>query len=125
MDKVIHFELPADDVSRARKFYGDVFGWNANEVPQMQYTLVQTAPSDEQGQPKELGSINGGMMKRTEPFGGPIITVGVDDIDEAARRIEANGGKVVLSKQQVGDMGFSAYFKDTEGNTIGLWQDPS
>ena len=122
MDKVVHFELPADDLPRARKFYSDVFGWQSDEIPQMQYALVQTAPSDEQGLPKEPGSVNGGMMQRTEMIAGPVITIDVADIDAAAGTIETNGGRMLRGKTQVGDMGFAAYFKDTEGNVVGLWQ---
>lgn len=123
MDKVIHFELPADDLPRARKFYNEVFGWISNEVPEVHYTMVQTGPSDEKGAPQEAGSINGGMMERNEAIGCPVITISVGEIEEATQRIQSHGGEILLSKTQVGDMGFSAYFKDTEGNTIGLWQD--
>lgn len=122
MNKVSHFELPADDIARARKFYSDVFGWASNEVPEMDYTMVQTGPTDEQGLTQEPGFVNGGMLQREEGLTAPIITIEVPDIDAAAEQVEANGGQVIISRQRVGDMGYSSYFKDTEGNTIGLWQ---
>ena len=48
--------------------------------------------------------------------------MGVDDIDAMLQVIEQHGGKVLSAKEPVGDMGFAAYFADTEGNTLGLWQ---
>jgi len=51
-----------------------------------------------------------------------VITVDVQDIDAALKSIEQHGGKTVQKKQPVADMGFTAYFKDTEGNIVGLWQ---
>jgi len=72
--------------------------------------------------PSEPGFINGGMLERGLPVGGPVLTVEVDDIDEALEKIGTLGGTTVSAKQAVGDMGFSAYFKDPEGNLMGLWQ---
>jgi hypothetical protein len=46
----------------------------------------------------------------------------VDDIDETLAKIEVLGGKTARPKQAVGDMGFTAYFTDSEGNLMGLWQ---
>ena len=122
MDKVVHFEIPFDDGERATTFYREAFDWHLNSMPQMQYTLVTTTPTDEQGTPSETGGINGGMLHRQGPISSPVITIGVADIDDALARIEKLGGKVALGKQPVGDMGFSAYVHDTEGNLIGLWQ---
>jgi hypothetical protein len=122
MDKVVHFEIPADNLARARKFYSTVFGWKMNEVPEMQYTLVGTLETDEKGMPKEAGAINGGMLERQDPVKAPVIIISVDNMDRAAATIEKNGGKIIRAKMPVGDMGFAAYFRDTEGNVIGLWQ---
>jgi predicted enzyme related to lactoylglutathione lyase len=90
----------------------------------MVYVLVGTVESDENGMPKEIGAINGGMLKRQDPVRSPVITINVKSIDQAAVAIENNGGKTVRPKMPVGNMGFAAYFKDTEGNVIGLWQNP-
>jgi hypothetical protein len=72
--------------------------------------------------PTEAGAINGGMLERQDPVKAPIITISVDNMDQAAMTIEKNGGKIIRAKMPVGDMGFAAYFRDTEGNVIGLWQ---
>jgi predicted enzyme related to lactoylglutathione lyase len=84
--------------------------------------MVTTTPTDDTGRPSEIGGINGGMLERQGPITGPVITIGVDDLDGALTRIEKLGGKVAIGRQPVGDMGFSAYVHDTEGNLIGLWQ---
>ncbi|WP_077490570.1 VOC family protein [Sinomonas mesophila] len=121
--KVVHFEIPADDKERARTFYTEAFGWNLIPVPEMDYTMVGTTPSDETGAPTEPGAINGGMFTRGADFPTtPVITVDVADIDAALARVEQLGGSTVTPKIPVGDMGFAAYFKDTEGNVMGLWQ---
>jgi predicted enzyme related to lactoylglutathione lyase len=119
MDKVVHFEVPFDDGQRATTFYREAFGWQLNS---MQYTLVTTTSTDEQGRPTETGGINGGMLARQGPITAPVIVVEVEDLDDALQRIEKLGGKVAIGRQPVGDMGFSAYVHDTEGNLIGLWQ---
>jgi len=62
------------------------------------------------------------MTKRQDPVKNTVITIDVSDIDSSLKSIEKLGGKVVQKKQPVADMGFTAYFKDTEGNVVGLWQ---
>lgn len=121
MDKVTHFEIPADDLERAKTFYQGVFGWQIQQVPN--YHLITTVETDEKQMPKESGAINGGMMKRDKPGEGPTIVISVSSVDESIKKIEAAGGKVVMPKIQVMDMGLYARFTDTEGNIIGIWQD--
>ena len=52
----------------------------------------------------------------------PMLTVDVADIDAVWKTIESFGGERVGEKLPVGDMGFAGYFKDPEGNILGLWQ---
>ncbi|MDY7084705.1 MAG: VOC family protein [Actinomycetota bacterium] len=122
MNRVIHFEVPFDDGERATTFYREAFGWHLNSMPNYQYTLVTTTATDDQGRPSEPGGINGGMLSRQGPITAPVLTIEVDSIDEAAATIEKLGGKLAIGRQPVGAMGFSAYFHDTEGNLIGLWE---
>ncbi|WP_138760110.1 VOC family protein [Modestobacter altitudinis] len=120
--RVVHFEIPFDDGERARGFYREAFGWDLQSMPEMGYTLVSTGPNGEQG-PSEPGFINGGMMSRTDsPSPGPILVVDVEGIDKALARIGELGGTVLVPRQPVGDMGFSAYVRDPEGNVVGLWE---
>jgi predicted enzyme related to lactoylglutathione lyase len=53
---------------------------------------------------------------------GPVVVVDVASIDESLDKIGGLGGSTVVGKTPVGDMGFAAYFKDPEGNVIGLWE---
>ena len=122
MDKVVHFEIPTEKLERAKKFYSDVFGWRMNPVPEMNYVIVHTAEVDKQNMPKTVGAINGGMMNKMEHITGPVITIDVENIDKKVEKIKKAGGKLVMDKMRVGEMGYAAYVKDTEGNVIGLWQ---
>lgn len=123
MDSVVHFEIPAKDVKRASTFYNKAFGWNLNQFPGFEYWSVVTTDSDQNGAPKSPGSINGGLGKKGVMAPKAVtVTVSVADIDSSLKTIKKLGGKAVGKKMPVGDMGFSAYFEDTEGNLIGLWQ---
>lgn len=119
--RVVHFEIPFGDGDRARSFYREVFGWEVQELPEMSYTMVSTGPSGDTG-PSEPGFINGGMLRRESPNEGPVVVIQVDDIDASLATIESQGGSTIIGRQQVGDMGWAAYFKDVEGNIMGLWQ---
>jgi len=119
--RVVHFEIPFDDQERARAFYAGAFDWALAPMPEMRYVLATTGPSD-QGPPSEPGFINGGLLERGTPVQGPTVILDVEDIDAALTKIEELGGKTVSTRQAVGNIGFSAYFTDPEGNLIGLWQ---
>ena len=122
--RVVHFEVPYDDGDRARKFYGDAFGWELMPMPEMDYTIVMTGPSDPETGPTEPGFINGGLFERSEQFPGkgPNLVIDVPSVDEALAQVAAAGGSVVGEKIAVGDMGFAGYFTDTEGNLLGVWE---
>ena len=125
MGKVVHFEIPADDEGRAREFYREVFGWQLQEMPEMDYTIVMTTAIDQQTQlPTEPGAINGGLMKRSSDTPSPVITVDVESIDDSMKQIESRGGSVVKPRTEIPGMGAFAYFKDPEGNVLGLWETP-
>jgi uncharacterized protein len=119
--RVVHFEIPHDDGDRARGFYEKAFGWQLMQIPEMDYTIVMSGPSNEQG-PTEAGFINGGMMQRQEPFKSPNIVIDVENLEDALKAVNDAGGSTVAEREPVGEMGFVAYFRDTEGNLIGLWE---
>ncbi len=119
--RVVHFELPYDDAERARQFYASVFDWQVVPMPDMAYTLVMTGPSGDRG-PEEPGFVNGGMFERRSGFSSPCVVLDVPDLDAALAAVEAAGGSTVTGRQPVGDMGFTAYFTDPEGNLVGLWE---
>ncbi|GAB3576420.1 VOC family protein [Amycolatopsis endophytica] len=121
--RIVHFEIPFDDGERARGFYREAFGWNLTAIPGMNYTGVTTGPTSEQGMPAEPGFINGGMFDRSDAAPkGPVITVDVASIDAALEKIEQHGGAKLVGRTEIPQMGFYAYFTDTEGNVMGLWE---
>lgn len=120
--RVVHFEVPFDDADRARAFYSNVFGWQIDSMPEFHYHMVRTGPVGESGMPAEPGYVGGGMFRREEGVDRPVVTIEVDDMTEALEAIERGGGGAVGEPQRVGDMGVAAYFKDSEGNLMGLWQ---
>jgi predicted enzyme related to lactoylglutathione lyase len=126
MDKVVHFEIPTDDFARAKEFYGSIFGWQLQDMQgeaMGEYVIAMTTPVDQETQgPTEPGAINGGLMKRAADTPSPVITIGVDAIDDALKQVEAGGGSIVTPRTEIPGMGAFAYFKDSEGNVLGLWE---
>jgi uncharacterized protein len=121
MDKVQHFEIPADDMTRAKKFYSSVFGWAIKDVPGMDYAMVDTVETDENRQP--IGGTNGGIFKRNATYANVTsVTITVADADRAVKEVVKAGGKLLKEKQKFLNIGFVAYVEDTEGNTVGIWQ---
>ena len=120
---IVHFEIPADDVERAKKFYEKTFGWEIMkfEMPGDVYFGVRTTPVGKDMKPTEPGAINGGMMKRKDK-GQPFMNyIHVESIDKMIKIVEKNGGKICLAKQEIGKgMGWIAAFIDPEGNMMGL-----
>ena len=66
--------------------------------------------------------VNGAIIKRSGELNSPIVTITVNNMDDALKKIENEGGKIFLGKKEFGYRGYTAYFKDTEGNVMGLWQ---
>ena len=122
MDKVVHFEVPADDLERAKKFYAGTFGWQLQDMPEMNYVIARTVETDEKFMPKVAGAINGGMARRGGNLTVPSFAIDVKNIEEAIEKVKSAGGTIMKEKTAVGTMGFIAYFKDTEGTLFGVWQ---
>ncbi len=127
MDKVVHFEVTADDLERAKKFYENVFNWKIEKTPMpvMEYLIVHTTEVDEKMMPKTVGAINGGIMKKGFGATSPVVVINVNDINKAIEKVKKAGGKISIDTQKVGDMGLYSRFIDTEGNVLGIWQDLS
>ena len=121
MPRVVHFEVYADDMDRASKFYGDTFGWTVTKIDLeggAAYWLVDTGEEPAQG-------INGGMMPRPSPEAVTTVMLDVPTVDEYVDKITSGGGTVTVPKFAVPGVGYAAYFKDTEGNTFGIFEDNS
>jgi predicted enzyme related to lactoylglutathione lyase len=125
---IVHFEIPADQPERAAKFYRELFGWNINKWENpggMEYWMVETVPTDGQGQPVRPG-VNGGLTRRMVPGQAPVNYIAVDDLDKSVAKAEKLGAKVLVTRQPVPGMGYFSHLSDTEGNVFGIWQtDPA
>lgn len=131
MSRVVHFEIQADDLERAKSFYTDVFGWSFEDYSEYTgspYWGIVTGPEEEPG-------INGGLLPRPAPTprapGAPaagqgtngfVCTIGIADYDETEGRVLAAGGRVALPKTALPGMAWQGYYLDTEGNTFGIHQ---
>ena len=87
------------------------------------YTMALTTAVDPKTQmPTDPGAINGGIRQRSAETPTPVIVISVDSIDQSLKKIESEGGSTVLPRTEMGGMGAYAYFKDSEGNIVGLWE---
>ena len=121
---IVHFEIPADDVEKMKKFYEELFGWKIIRVMMpSEYWLIHTVPTDEKGMLLKPG-VNGGMYKRTPEWKGakPVNYITIESIDEYVAKVEKLGGKILVPKQQVPTVGWIAVALDPEGNQVGLLQ---
>lgn len=116
MGKVQHFEIPADDVGRAKSFYGSVFGWTFDEWDP---DTLMVHPAGDEG---ETGVIGGDIYKRDKPQ-VPTVIITVDSIEDALDAIIKAGGTRLGEIELLADMGRYAYFTDPEGNRLGLWDE--
>ena len=125
---IVHFEIPANDVERAKKFYSKIFGWEIEKFDMKNedsYWIVKTTEVDEKQMPKKPGTINGGLMKRKNPKQPFMNYIHVENIDEKLKIIKENKGIICMPKTEIGQgMGWIAAFQDTEGNLMGLHEMP-
>lgn len=131
MNQVVHFEMPYEDRDRMVDFYQKAFGWEANKLgPEMgNYVVVMTGPTDEKTQrPSEPGFINGGLYEKSRENAYPSVTIAVNDIHEAMKKVEQAGGKVLGGSFKPGEpddipgVGLYSGAIDSEGNRISMLQ---
>jgi len=116
MNRVIHFEINADDPLRAVKFYREVFGWKIEEWPgQANYWLATTGAMEDPG-------INGAITNRLAPDASIVNTVQVADVDATVEKVKIAGGSMFGEKMDIPGIGLLVYVKDSEGNLVGLLQ---
>ena len=114
---IVWFEIPADDLERAKAFYGALFGWKMERFPAAvdEYWHLDTGGAD--------GTPDGGLMKRQGPQQQGITAyISVASVDESAAQVEQLGGTICLGKTAVAQMGYFAICQDPEHNTFALWE---
>lgn len=114
-----HIDLPTANRERSRAFYGEVFHWRFEDIPDAEYTMITTS---EDGIQSGIGSLARAIGLR-DPASGPIPYIRPDDFDATLAAIEQAGGTVLLGKTDVRGYGWFAHFRDPDGNVIGLWED--
>jgi uncharacterized protein len=124
---IVHFEIPADDVERARKFYSTLFGWKIEKIEvkkdgePMDYWMISISTKKEDSSEKS-SYLEGGLIKRQHPQQPNLNYISVTSIDEYSSKVKELGGKVVLPKTEITDYGFFAVCMDTENNAFALWE---
>ncbi|MFX0105510.1 MAG: VOC family protein [Candidatus Hodarchaeota archaeon] len=117
MPKINHFEINADDLPRAKNFYENVFNWKIEkwEGP-IEYWLITAGDENEEG-------INGGLQKRENEDDHIFNYVGVESVDDTIKKIKQSGGDILKPKSPIPGVGYYAFFKDTEGNRLGIMEE--
>jgi len=126
MNPVVHFEMASEDAHRMAEFYSKAFGWQTQMLGEDMgnYTLVTTGETDNNGMPKNLGTINGGFYpkKQDDPAQHPNIVIAVEDINESMKNIIDLGGRILGEPVDIPGYGTSVSFYDTEGNRVSVIQ---
>lgn len=114
---IVWFEIPADDIARAKKFYGQLFGWQINPFPGAavpDYHHIDTGGAE--------ASPDGAVMKRMHPAHTITQYVLVPSVTRHMAKVEKLGGSICKPKTAVPGMGYFAICQDTENNTFALWE---
>jgi len=118
MSPVVLFEMPANDMKRAKEFYEKVLGWHI--LPDYEnYYFALTATSDEHKIPKGVGQINGGIQRKDETIGKLRLMINVKDLDNTLKKALEEGGKILIPPKKIPGYYYSVII-DTEGNEINL-----
>jgi hypothetical protein len=124
MANIAYFEIPANDIGRAKKFYHSLLGWKI-EPSKTPMDPKTTAMMDYQdvitGDAKE-GTLNMGGMYRRQMAETILSYVMVEDIDKVLAKVEKLGGRIIMPKVEIKNVGLTAVILDTEGNTFGIWK---
>jgi predicted enzyme related to lactoylglutathione lyase len=108
-----HIEIPTTNFKKAKKFYGSVFGWSFEDVPDMDYVLFRAGTKP-----------NGGFyeLKKMPKKGQVNVYIEVEDIAAKLKEIKKAKGKVLVKKTDMGAMGSWAQFASPDGCVLCLWQ---
>jgi uncharacterized protein len=113
------FEIPANDISRAKSFYENAFNIKMETANMMGMDMAMF-PYDP-GSGKASGCLCKSEMHKPSADGSVIYLNGNPNLQQVLDKVESGGGKVVMPKTKINDeVGFMAFFIDTEGNKMGL-----
>jgi uncharacterized protein len=122
---IVHFDIPAIDIEKIKKFYMDLFGWSMNNYPgPTVYYLVGTVPVDEKMMMPIRPGVNGGLYDRKDStipeMAKPTNYISVESVEEYSKKVMDLGGKIVVPKMEIPGLGWWALVLDPEGNHFGL-----
>ncbi len=113
------FEIPATDINRAKSFYETIFGMKMHHMSMM--GMEMAAFPSEPGNGKASGCICQSPYHTPSKEGSIIYLNANPDMSNVLEKIEAAGGKISMPKTQIApEIGFMAFFDDTEGNRVAL-----
>jgi predicted enzyme related to lactoylglutathione lyase len=118
---IVHFEIPANDLEKLKKFYTELFGWKIEKTPTMEYYGIGTVAMDEKGNLLRPG-VNGGMYKREQPQQQPVNYIGVESVKEYSKKVTTLGGQIIIPRMEIPGIGWFALAKDPEGNVFGIFE---
>jgi predicted enzyme related to lactoylglutathione lyase len=110
---IVHIEFSTQDREASAKFYSDLFGWQVEQIPEMNYATF--TPGEGVG-----GGFN--PISDQSPAGTVVVYVGTDDIPGTLARAQSLGGKLVAPEAEIPGMGWFALFRDPSGNMVGLYK---
>jgi predicted enzyme related to lactoylglutathione lyase/predicted glycoside hydrolase/deacetylase ChbG (UPF0249 family) len=120
MSRVVHFEISAEDVNRAKMFYTNVFGWkiknSTKNLPLLIFPGNNNELESKKANSNHLTSIGIGSIQQRGHQENICITFSVSNIDESIKMIEVNGGQILSPKFPVQGIGYIIICQDTEGN---------
>ena len=120
---IAYFEVPADDVERAKKFYSTIFGWEIKNTPMPNVPDYSSVTAGKPFMDKGMSYLNmGGMMKRMYP-GQPITNyIQVASVEKTLELVKAHGGKQMGETLTIPKVGIIAFIADCENNHLGIWE---
>ena len=113
---LVWFEIPADNIQRAKSFYSKLFGWKIKKFAgtKMPYWHIDTGGADH--------TLDGGMIERQTPQHTITNYVLVLSVEKSAAKVQKLGGKIIMPKAAVPQMGYFVICQDTEKNMFALWE---
>jgi predicted enzyme related to lactoylglutathione lyase len=124
---IIHFEIPANDPEKLSGFYKNLFGWKFEKMSMGEmgdYWMIETRAGTAQDMEKaqKTAGTNGGMMKKMDPSQRPTNYVSVESVEDFTKKIQNLGGKIIVPKTPIPNMGAFAVALDPEGNPFGVFE---
>ncbi len=109
---IVHIEFSSKDLKATGKFYENLFGWKITDAPEYNYATFEAE-----------GGPGGGFNPITNqnPAGTVLVYVNTDDIEASLAKAVSLGGKIILPKTEISNLGWFGIFQDPNGNSVGLY----